>query len=66
MKKIAQIAAAGVVAISVAGCSVEVPMSAFRVGPIGAEQQTGAEQHTGAQHVPAPQAQSENNRPAGQ
>ncbi|MEM9590050.1 MAG: hypothetical protein AAF967_01780 [Pseudomonadota bacterium] len=60
MKQIAQIAAAGFVAFSVAGCAVEVPMSAFRVGPIGAEQ------HTGAQHVPAPQAQSENNRPAGQ
>jgi len=34
MRQIALFAAAGFVAMSVAGCAVEVPMSAFRVGPL--------------------------------
>jgi len=34
MRQIALFAAAGFVALSVAGCAVEVPMSAFRVGPL--------------------------------
>ncbi|WP_424044922.1 hypothetical protein [Methyloceanibacter sp.] len=34
MRHIALTAAVGFVALSVAGCAVEVPMSAFRVGPL--------------------------------
>jgi hypothetical protein len=30
-------AAAGLVALSVAGCAVEVPMSAFQLGPLDTE-----------------------------
>ena len=38
MRQIALFAATGLVALSVAGCAVEVPMSAFQLGPLGAEQ----------------------------
>jgi len=66
MKQIAQIAAVGVVAFSVAGCAVEVPMSAFRAGPLGAEQIPGAQQIPGAEQAPAPQPQPEHHKRATQ
>ncbi|MDJ0514355.1 MAG: hypothetical protein QNJ62_13020 [Methyloceanibacter sp.] len=60
MKQLAQVVAVGVVALSVAGCAVEVPMSAFRVGPLGTEQIPGTEQ------VLAPHPQAAHNKPASQ
>ena len=37
MRRMILFAATGLVALSVAGCAVEVPMSAFRLGPLDAE-----------------------------
>ncbi|WP_156137605.1 hypothetical protein [Methyloceanibacter caenitepidi] len=37
MKQIALFATAALVSLSVAGCAVEVPMSAFQLGPLEAE-----------------------------
>ncbi|MGD9027891.1 MAG: hypothetical protein PVJ31_07950 [Methyloceanibacter sp.] len=38
MKTIAPIIFAGLIALSMAGCAVEVPLSAFRLGTPGTEQ----------------------------
>jgi len=51
MRQISTIFAAGLAALFLAGCAVEVPMSAFRVGPLDAEQ------------APPQQAQPETARP---
>lgn len=42
MRQIATLIAAGLVAVSMAGCAVEVPMSAFRVGPLDQDQNAAA------------------------
>ncbi|ODR97167.1 hypothetical protein AUC70_12925 [Methyloceanibacter stevinii] len=42
MKQIALFATATLVSLSVAGCAVEVPMSAFQLGPLSAEQDAAA------------------------
>lgn len=55
MRRIALFAVAGLVAVSLAGCAVEVPMSAFRLGPVAPLQ---------AEQVPAPKPQAPQNAPA--
>jgi len=51
----AQTALICLIALSAAGCAVEVPMSAFRMGPPDAAQKTDAPQrHQDVKHISVP------------
>jgi len=52
----AQTAFVCLIALSAAGCAVEVPMSAFRLGPPAAAQNTDAhsQRHQDVKHISVP------------
>ena len=52
----AQTALVCLIALSAAGCAVEVPMSAFRLGPPDAAQNTDAhsQRHQDVKHISVP------------
>ncbi|ODS01346.1 hypothetical protein AUC68_00305 [Methyloceanibacter methanicus] len=52
MRQIALFVATGLVALSVAGCAVEVPMSAFGVGPLNQERSAVANPQHGQDAAP--------------